>query len=372
VHRTQTSHHPDPHDATPVRQGITPYYGPMTYGRVSFAILADRMFKTAPEGKVPPTGGRADHVKDPNFDPKTADIKGAELLGERQMKFLREWASDWRGADMKAVISQTIFNAMATTHGGNREVLRADYDANGWPQTARNDALREIRKAFAVHIAGDQHLPAMIHYGVDEPRDAGVAFAGPAVNVGYPRWWEPTVAGKNRAAGAAEHTGDFVDHFGNPMGVLAYANGAAQPRPGVMEAMHDKASGLGLVRFDKVRRTITFECWPFLADVTKPGTQFPGWPITVDVLDNYGRAAVAHLPTLDIVGILKPVVQVIDEKTGEVVYTVRTKTPKFQPKVFAKGTYTVRVTEPDTGAVQEVKGLAAAVGNTETLTVNVL
>jgi glycosyltransferase involved in cell wall biosynthesis len=68
---------------------------------------------------------------------------------------------------MKAVISQTIFTGMATTHGGDREVLRADYDQNGWPQSARNAAVREMRKAFAFHIAGDQHLPAVVHYGID-------------------------------------------------------------------------------------------------------------------------------------------------------------------------------------------------------------
>ncbi|MDQ3331160.1 MAG: alkaline phosphatase D family protein, partial [Planctomycetota bacterium] len=191
VHRTQTSHHPDAYDPMPVQQNISVYYGPLTYGRVSFAILADRQFKTGPEGVVPPTGSRGDHVIDPNFDPKTADVAGAELLGERQLTFLREWAAEWRGADMKCVISQTIFTSMATTHGGERMRLIADYDSNGWPQTARNAALREIRKCFAIHLAGDQHLPAVVHYGIDEHRDAGVAFAGPAVNVGYPRWWEP-------------------------------------------------------------------------------------------------------------------------------------------------------------------------------------
>ena len=100
------------------------------------------------------------------------------------------------------VCAQTVFTAMATTHGAGRERLRADYDANGWPQSARNRALREIRKGLAVHIAGDQHLPAVVHYGIDEPRDGGVAFAGPAVNVGYPRWWEPDEPGQNRPPGA--------------------------------------------------------------------------------------------------------------------------------------------------------------------------
>lgn len=276
VHRTQTAHHPDPYDPTPIGQNISVYYGPLTYGRVSFAILADRMFKSGPEGNVPPTGRRGDHVVDPDFDPKTADVSGVELLGKRQMNFISDWVSDWRGADMKAVISQTIFTAMATTHGGNRQRLVVDYDTNAWPQSQRNEALRLIRKAFAVHLAGDQHLPAVVHYGIDEHGDGPVAFAGPAVNVGYPRWWEPEKPGENRAPGAPEITGDFKDHLGHPLTVLAVANGAVKPSGSVMEVMQQKASGLGLVRFDKTQRKITFECWPFLADPAEAGTQFPG------------------------------------------------------------------------------------------------
>lgn len=369
VHRTQASHHPDPYDPTAIKQGISVYYGPMTYGRVSFAIIADRMFKTGPEGVVPPTGGRGDHVTDPNFDPRTADVPGAELLGERQMAFLRQWVTDWRGADMKAVVSQTIFTAMATTHGADRQRLRADYDANGWPQTARNEALRVIRKAFAVHLAGDQHLPAVVHYGVDAHRDAGVAFAGPAVNVGYPRWWEPSESGANRAAGAAENTGDFLDHFGHPLTVMAVANGAVEPRKTVLELMRDKASGLGLVRFDKVRRTVTIECWPFLADPAKGDAQFPGWPVSIDMLDNYGRKARAWLPTIEVDGAEDPVLEVIDERSGELVYALRIKGRQFRPKVFAEGTYTVRISRPETGGETTLKGLKAAAGQRERMKV---
>ena len=39
VHRTNVAHHPDPYDPTPVKQGITVYYGDMNYGRISFAML---------------------------------------------------------------------------------------------------------------------------------------------------------------------------------------------------------------------------------------------------------------------------------------------------------------------------------------------
>ena len=73
-----------------------------------------------------------------------ADLPGLQMLGEKQMQFLREWAADWRGADMKAVISQTIFSAMATTHGGGHEVLVADYDANGWPLLHRPPGLSAL------------------------------------------------------------------------------------------------------------------------------------------------------------------------------------------------------------------------------------
>lgn len=359
VHRTQTSHHPDPFDPTPSAQGISVYYGAMTYGRISFAIVADRQFKSGPEGKVPPTGSRGDHVVSPDFDPRTADVQGLTLLGARQLAFLRNWAADWRGADMKAVISQTIFTAMATTHGPKRERLQADYDANGWPQAARNAALREIRKAFAFHIAGDQHLPAIVHYGIDAHEDAGIAFAGPTVNNLYPRWFEPSTPGANRPPGAPETLGDFIDSFGHPMTVRAVANPKLRFRPFVLDNERDKSSGLGILRFDKVKRTISIECWPYLADVTKPGTQFPGWPQTIGQHDNYARKPAAHLPLLEIQGAENPVVQVIEEPSGEIVYTLRISGTSFCPPVFKAGMYTVKVSEPDSGRLKEMRGLSA-------------
>lgn len=371
VVRTQTSHLPDAWDPTPCKQGIGVYSCPLTYGRVNFAVLADRQFKSGPEGKVPPTGGRGDHVTDPNFDPKSADLPGLQLLGPGQLEHLRKWARDWRGADMKAVISQTIFTSMATTHGEPNGRLVADYDTNGWPQSERNAALREIRKAFAFHIAGDQHLPAIVHYGIDEHSDAGLAFAGPAVNTGYPRWFEPLSPGKNREPGAPENTGEFVDSFGHPLTVLAVADGKKQPRAGVLEKLHDKVSGLGLVRFDKRRRMVTVECWPFLADVTEPGSQFGGWPRSFDVSANYGRKAAAHLPRLAVRGVENPVVEVIDEASGELVYALRIAGQSWQPHVFAAGKYTVKISDPEGGKSKQLSGLMATPGNEAKLEVSV-
>ena len=363
VHRMQTSHHPDS-PGRPGLQGITAYYGPLTYGGIGFAILADRQFKSAPDGTVPPTGsGRADHVVDPAFDPKTADLPGLTLLGDAQMSFLRAWTDEWRGAEMKAVISQTLFTAMATHHGPRYERLIADYDTNAWPQSARNAVLREMRRVFAFHIAGDQHLPAVVHYGIDGPRDGVVAFASPAVNNVYPRKFEPE--------GATAYTGDFRDSFGHPMAVLASANAKPTFRSGVLDMEVDKACGFGVVRFNKPGRTITIECWPLLADPGQAGTQFPGWPVTVSPLSNYGKAAPAQLPELRVAGATRPVISVIDEKTGETVYSARMPSTGWRPSVFSAGSYTLLVTVPETGAQQRVTGVSASSNNTAVLALTV-
>jgi hypothetical protein len=171
-----------------------------------------------------------------------------------------------------------------------------------------------------VHIAGDQHLPAVVHYGLETHRDGPVAFAGPAVNVGYPRWWEPTKTGRNKTTGTPGFTGDFPDHFGNPLTVLAYKNGPSDPPRPVLEAVNAKTSGLGVVRFKKSARSFSFECWAYSAEVTKPGTQMATWPVTVNQFHNYARPPAAYLPTLKIFGVKDPVVQRFEEKTGELVY----------------------------------------------------
>lgn len=363
VHVLQTAHHPDS-PAKPGLQGVTGYYGPLTYGRVSFAILADRQYKSGPDGKVPPTtSGRADHVNDPNFDPKTADLPGLELLGGPQMEFLRAWTKDWRGADMKAAISQTLFTAMATHHGKRDGMLVADYDTNAWPQAGRNAAVRELRRVFAFHLAGDQHLPAVVHYGIEGHRDGVVAFASPAINNLYPRWYWPT------KIGAQDQIGDFKDSFGHPLSVLACAN----PRDAFsgtdpVDLEVQKSAGIGIARFNKKARTITVDCWPLLADPTKPGTQFPGWPVTVAQLDNHSRRSPARLPELTITGTDKPLVEIVDEKSGETIYLLRTA-GKFQPHTYAEGPHTIRVSDPETGRAKEFKSVVATKENSARLEV---
>ncbi|MFP6887374.1 MAG: hypothetical protein VB997_07410, partial [Opitutales bacterium] len=88
VERAQTSHLPDPYDPTPIDRGIGTYYTDLTWGGVSFAIIEDRKFKTGPAGMIPKQGPRPDHIRNPEYDPKSVDVPQATLLGERQLKFL--------------------------------------------------------------------------------------------------------------------------------------------------------------------------------------------------------------------------------------------------------------------------------------------
>jgi len=336
VERAQTSHLPDPYDPTPVQQGIGVYYTSLNVGGIDFAIVEDRKWKTGPAGIIPPQGPRPDHITSPDYDPQAVDVPEARLLGERQLRFLREWGKNWNGTEMKVVLSQTIFAGGAHIHGKIDGRLVADLDSNGWPQSGRNRALREMRRAFAFHIAGDQHLATVIHHGVNSWEDSGYSFCVPSIVNYYGRWWRPLEKPlDHNEASLLEHTGRYLDGFGNKVTMHAYANPTEQ---------NHMAAGYGLVRFNKPARQITMECWPRHVDVTLPeAKQFPGWPITIDQQDNYGREAIAWLPTLKINGRTDPVVQVVDEVSDEIICTLRIRGNTWRPKVFREGIYTLQI-----------------------------
>lgn len=342
VQRQQSWHLPDPVDPAPVERGITVYFTRMTVGGVDFAILEDRKFKSGPAGKIPQMGPRPDHINDPAYDPKTIDLPGLQLLGARQEKFLREWGQDWTGSEMKAVLSQTAFCGAVHMHGKRDDRLLADLDCNGWPQTPRDRAVEEIRRAWAVHLCGDQHLAVMVKLGIKDFGDGPYAFTSPAlVNTIYGRWWHPLdeKPGPNPVPGSPlPWTGDFKDGLGNKISMMAYAN----PQDIVDEKQ--RADGYGLVRFQKKTRQIVVECWPRFVDV-KDGDrgQFPGWPITVNMDANDGRKVVGHLPELVIKGITNPVIQVIEEAKGEILYTVRAQGSRFQPRVYSMNKHTIKI-----------------------------
>ena len=96
---------------------------------------------------------------------------------------------------------------------------------------------------------------------------------------------------------------------------------------------------------------MTFECWPRFSDVRQgAGAPFPGWPITVAQDANDGRKVDGYLPELIFSGGKNPVVQVVEEMSGEVLYTVRARDGRFQPRGYSKGKHTVKIgpQKPDT------------------------
>jgi len=343
VERTQTSHLPDPYDPNPIKQGIGTYYTDMTYAGIGFAILEDRKFKSGCRGLFPElaVAGRPDHIVDPNYKRERVNLPGLKLLGDKQIEFLNKWSQNWHHQYMKIALSQTVFANMATHHGKNGVYLLADLDSNGWPQSGRNRALRALRKGFSFMLSGDQHLSTIVHHGIDDWNDAGYSMCVPSIANFYPRGWIPRIPGNNRDDWMPENLGEHVDGFGNKVTVYATTNPpklTGDPVKHEPVLLHEGMPGYGLIRMNKMERTITIECWPRYADVSKDpnGPQYTGWPKVIKQEDNYGRKASAFLPLIDFGQIMNPVVQVIDESTNEIVYTLRVSGKSFRPKVFHK------------------------------------
>lgn len=363
VHRTQTGHLPDPFDATPVQQNISVYYNELNYGGVSFAILGDRQWKSAPQPLFPDAAIENGWPQNKSWNAKTeAFHPEAELLGQRQEQFLEHWVSNWsENTYFKTLISQSPFCNIATLPADiyhdkyvpglprykkgeyppdDRPV--ADFDSNGWPQNKRNDALKIIRKAFALHVTGDQHLGSTGHYGVDEYGDAGFWISTPAVSNLWPRRWFPAQAATDgkMASDTRRYTGNFEDGFGNKITVRAIANPYDIDRQPSM--VFDKAPGYSIIRFDKKGRTMQLEVWPRWASPKqeKDNKPYEGWPVQISQTNNYGKKIAGHLPPLQIEE--GDLVKVFKGEDKTFLYAIKPKAGKFEPFIFEKkGTYKV-------------------------------
>ena len=344
VERQQTWHLPDPFDPTPIKQGIGVYYTDLNVGGLSIAILEDRKFKSAPIGNIPQMGPRPDHITDPKYDRSAIDLPGLRLLGKRQLNFLDAWARDWTDVKMKVALSQTAFCGAVHIHGNeDASRLLADLDCNGWPQTARNEALRALRRAHASHLCGDQHLAVTVQHGIDNYRDGPYAFTAPAiVNTIYGRWWHP----KDERQGGGQPivsphpwVGDYIDGLGNKITMHAYAN------PINRKVREQRGDGYGLIRFHKPSGQTTFECWPRFVDVSiGDASQYTGWPIIFYASDNDGRKPVGYLkevylPKED------SVVELTNDVTGELIYCYRIRGNSFSAPVYSYDEHTLKYGE---------------------------
>ncbi|WP_242130569.1 alkaline phosphatase D family protein [Aestuariivivens marinum] len=377
VQFTQTSHLPDPYDATPVKNNISVYYTHWNYGGISFAILEDRKFKSAP-AHVLPKEAKVNNgwIMADDFDIKEYRHLEAELLGARQEAFLEYWVEDWsHGAQMKAVLSQTNFATVATLPAEAKtgavipklyipemgEYIQGDkptvdMDSNGWPAKKRDRAVEIIRKGFAFHIAGDQHLGSFIQYGLDDFGDSGYAFAGPALNNIWPRRFWPSVDSSEHTYENPAYTGNYIDGFGNKMTVKAIANPHNMHKEPAI--LHNRAVGYGIVTFNKKDRTIKTECFRRFDNPLEEGSQYPGWPQTVAQEENFGKKAEGYLPEIMVEGVENPVIQIINEQTKDLEYAIRIKGQVFAAKIFDdKASYIIKVGDPDENLWQEQKGI---------------
>lgn len=379
VQRLQTSHLPDPFDSTPVLQGIGVYYCDLRWGGMSFAVLEDRKWKSAPKPLLPAAeivngwaGNRNWNTGAPSDDPE------AELLGQRQLDFLESWAADWGGGTwMKMAVSQTVFGCIHTEPPGiyndnedpeesipavgtyiEGDRIVADFDSNAWPQHGRDAGILKFRKAFAPHLSGDQHLGSTSHYGVDEFRDGVYGICTPAISNIWPRRWWPPHPGANALPGK-RNTGDYFDAFGNRLTILATANPARYPGPG-LEGLRYRVTGYSILTCDRATRKVTVAIWPRWVDPSAANARpYHGWPITFGQIDNGLWGAQWELDRIETPGFQNPVVQVQEESSREVIYTLRINGNSFTPPVRKPGSYRVIAYDPDGFYRKEWKAVQA-------------
>ncbi|PKB00273.1 PhoD-like phosphatase [Flavobacteriaceae bacterium MAR_2009_75] len=371
VNKTQCGHMPEAYDSEPLASGMSTWYTELVYGKVSFAIVSDRLFKSGPE-VVRPGSGRVDHLTSPT-NQEELENEQLSFMGRRQLDFLDDWVANWEGAHMKVLLSQTLFSNVGTHHGPDKQFLFGDLDSGGWPKSKRDKVVETIRKACAFHINGDQHLPFMVQYSLNEPRDGGWTFCTPAISTGYPRWGQPDLVNvpfTDRPAHKLPNTGCYRDGFGNNNFIYAVGN----PTDDFDEEFdrykraQKKASGYGLITFDTKERTIKMEAIRFLADLNSVSEEntYPGWPLTIQQSDNDGRRALGYLPKIKTSN-SNELLKIVREDNQELVSAIRIKGKNHQPKVYALAKYTLIIGEGSNE--KQLEGIEITIDPSEEITI---
>lgn len=220
-----------------------------------------------------------------------------------------------------------------------------------------------MRSIGAFQISGDQHVPSLVQYGVNNYRDANWSYCTPAIAVMYLRWFLPDELGQP-VVGRPEHgypnTGLYTDAFGNKNYVYAIGN------PGKITIDRDsrythaqiRSSGFGMVTFDQVSRDIHIDAWRFIADVENPNPirdQFPGWPLTINQYDNFGEGANNYLPKIEV---NKPnqIIEVRKVSTNDLIRIFRMKGNSVQVGLHHPGTFTINVGNKSVGTFKTKSG----------------
>ena len=270
VERAQMWHLPDPVNPGPWgNAGIFAYFTSLEYGGVSFAILEDRKFKSPPtdilkraidDPRTSKPNTTPEVIMDPAFDTRTLDAPGLNLLGEAQEEFVRQWAKRvGKSRRLAAVLHQSPY-----VNVGNYQRTFGDMDSNGWPQTARNNALRALNPSKAVLISGDLHYGVILRQGVEDWNDSLWEYSLPPFGSTQGRIWDPVEEPSGGEIPGMPGSGNHFDRFGNKLTVAAKADGFV---------------GYGMIIFDKDNRDITFQFHPMDPDTRDPlDVDVPGWP----------------------------------------------------------------------------------------------
>lgn len=275
VERVQTWHLPDPVNPGPWgNAGIFAYFTSLEYGGVSFAILEDRKFKSPPTDilkkavdnpRTNKPNTTLEVIMDPTFDTRTLDAPGLNLLGEAQEDFIGKWATQVAKTDRLAA----VLHQSPLVNVGNYQRTFGDMDSNGWPPTARNNALRALNPANSVMISGDLHYGVILQQGIDDWGDGPWAYSLPPFGSGQGRVWDPVEPPQGGAIPGMPGSGNHFDRFGNKLTVLAKADGIV---------------GYGMILFDKDAGEIELQFHPMDPGTREPiSIDVPGWPKRIKV-----------------------------------------------------------------------------------------
>ncbi|GAB5562440.1 MAG: hypothetical protein SynsKO_40870 [Synoicihabitans sp.] len=292
VERTQTWHNPDTPTPILVEQDIGVYYTSFRFGGIDFAVLEDRKFKSLP-GMVKNITKDRSKIANENYDPRDADVPGAELLGQTQLAFLRDWLGTGEPDGPRVVLTQTMWSSLHTQPDQKPWI---DLDSNGWPQSARNRALNTMAPYPVLMIGGDTHLAALVRHGTEQWDDAPWQFVVPAVANKYRRWWLPGELPEGYRNGEPTYLGRHLDGFDNKINVVAVGNplihnaevAADNDQRGYYDphAFLDRTrtwDGFGMVRLKAGQPTATVEAWTTNQPIDEPDRQIPGWPVELDL-----------------------------------------------------------------------------------------
>ncbi len=124
------------------------------------------------------------------------------------------------------------------------------------------------------------------------------------------------------------------------------------------QAIYSASSGIGYIEVNPATRSIIYNRITTEPDsTTKLGAPLPGWPITCMHNMAYDREHVGYLPAVEITGQSNAVIQVINENSGKLLYSLRSSGAAFLPRVFCIGHYTMNIGNPETSTKQSFPNL---------------